>query len=443
MPREMVTLTQKEQHRVHVLTQVQHGALVASAAATLLALSVRQIRRLLAGLRHRGLAALAHGNRGHASPRRLPEAIRTQVITLARTTYAGLNDHHLTDCLQDHAGLHVSRPTVYRWLRAAGVPRPRSRRAPRHRSRRTRMPQLGMLVQLDASHHPWLEDRGPVLVLLAAIDDATSRVVGALFRPTEDARGYLALLRALARAHGLPLAVYTDRHGIFQRDTRTPLTLAEQLHGTRALTQVGRALHDLGIRWIPAASPQAKGRIERLFGTLQDRLVAELRVAHASSLSDATRVLRRFLRRFNRRFARPAAQPQSAFRPAPPGAALEAVCCLKYRRTVARDNTVQLGPICLQLLPGPQHRSYAGVQIDLQERLDGTIAAYYQSHRLAVRAVPISSAPPHPLALPAPAAPTGPRRYVPPAPEHPWRRYDEIKKRKQLQTQGVTFSLNY
>ena len=369
MPREMVTLTQKEQHRVHVLTQVQHGTLAASAAATLLALSVRQVRRLLAGLCHRGLAALAHGNRGRASPRRLPEAVRIQVVTLARTTFAGLNDHHLTDCLHDHAGLHVS-------------------------------------------------------------------------RPTEDARGYLALLRALVRAHGLPLAVYTDRHGIFQRDTRTPLTLAEQLHGKRALTQVGRALHDFGIRWIPAASPQAKGRIERLFGTLQDRLVAELRVAHASSLSDANRVLRRFLPRFNRRFARPAAQLRSAFRPAPPVAALEAICCLKYRRTVARDNTVQLGPFCLQLLPGPQHRSYAGVQIDLQERLDGTIAAYYQSHRLAVRAVRMPSTPPQPLASPTPAAP-GPRHYVPPASDHPWRQYDEIKKRKQLQAQGVTFSLNY
>src|SRR3990170_744558 len=266
MIRETITLTPKEQHRAHVLARVQHGVLPATEAAVLLGLSLRHLRRLLARLRQQGLAALAHGNRGRPSPRRLPEEVRTRVLTLARTRYVGVNDHHLTELLAEREDLHVSRRTVQRLLRAAGIGSPRTRRPPRHRRRRERMPQAGLLIQMDGSHHPWLEDRGPRLVLHAAIDDATGRVLGGVFRLKEDTHGYFLLLRHLIRRYGLPTAAYTDRHGIFHRDPRTPLTLAEQLQGRPASTQIGRALQELGIRWIGAHSPEAKGRIERLFG---------------------------------------------------------------------------------------------------------------------------------------------------------------------------------
>src|SRR5713226_6581219 len=373
MTRETITLTQKEQHRVHLLTQVQQGALRAGAAAQLLGLSLRHLRRLLARLRQHGLAALAHGNRGHPSPRRLPETVRARVLTLARTRYAGLNDHHLTELLVEHEGLRLSRRTVQRLLRAAGIGSPRTRRPPRHRRRRERMPQAGLLVQMDGSHHPWLEDRGPRLVLLAAIDDATGHVLGAVFRLQEDTHGYFLLLRHLCRRYGLPAAVYTDRHGIFRPDPRTPLTLDEQLRGAPRQTQVGRALSELGIKWIGAHSPQAKGRIERLFGTFQDRLVIELRLAQASTLHEATRVLARFLPRYNARFAHAPTHPQSAWRPAPARADLDGICCFKYRRTVQHDNTVQLDGRFLQLAPGPGGRSYAGLRVDLHAYLDGTL----------------------------------------------------------------------
>src|SRR5712691_7409158 len=258
MNRETIALTQQEQQRVHVLTRVHAGALRAWEAAQLLRLSLRHVRRLLVRLRQQGLAALAHGNRGRPSPRRLAEEVRARVLTLARTTYAGVKDHHLAELLQEHEGLRLSRRSVQRLLRAAGIGSPRSRRPPRHRRRRERMPQTGLLVQLDGSHHPWLEDRGPRLVLLAAIDDATGRVLGAVFRLQEDTHGYFLLLRHLCRRYGLPAAVYTDRHGIFRPDPRTPLTLDEQLRGAPRKTQVGRALSELGIKWIGAHSPQAK-----------------------------------------------------------------------------------------------------------------------------------------------------------------------------------------
>src|SRR5579864_4284620 len=419
MNRGKVILSKREQQRAHVLVQVVEGHLTVPDAARLLGLSFRHLRRLLAKVRHHGPAALAHGNRGRASPHRLAEAIRTQVLTLARTRYAGANDHHLTELLREHEGLILSRPTVQRLLRKAGIGSPRTRRAPRHRRRRERMPQAGLLVQMDGSHHPWLEERGPRLVLLAAVDDATGELLAGVFRPVEDAHGYFLLLRQLIRRYGLPAAAYTDRHGIFHRDPRARQGVAEQLEGDIASTQIGRALHELGIRWIPAASPEGKGRVERLFGTFQDRLVVELRLAHACTLADAQRVLERFLPRYNARFAQPPADPAPAWRPAP--AHLERICCFKHRRTVGHDNTLQLDGTLLQLRPGPKGRSYAGARVDVHAHLNGTLAVYYRGQQLSVRRLlaprrPIRRTPPMAAALPHP------RQYTPPPVDHPWRR---------------------
>jgi transposase len=442
MPREMVTLTKQEQQRVHVLTQVQHGTLGTAAAGRLLRLSPRHARRLVAALRTRGLEALAHGNRGRPSPRRLPQTLQTQVLTLARTTYAGVNDHQLTELLAERHDLHPSRPTVQRWLRAAGIASPRRRRAPKHRRRRERMPQAGLLVQMDGSHHPWLEDRGPRLVLHAAIDDATGEVLAGVFRPEEDAHGYFLLLRHLIRRYGLPAAAYTDRHGIFHRDPKTVPGLGEQLEGEVASTQVGRALHELGIKWIPASSPQGKGRVERLFGTFQDRLVVELRLAQAKTLAEAQRVFDRYRRRYNRRFAQPPAQADPAWRPAPPD--LTRICCFKHRRTVAQDNTIQFGQRVLQLHPGPDGRSYAGTRIEVQVQLDGALAVFHRGQRL--RATSLRQ-PHRPVWTPKkpPTTPTAPtaRRPRRPAADHVWRQAaHEAIRRKELRAQGVTFSLS-
>jgi transposase len=453
MTRETITLTKEEQQRGQVLPRVHTGLLTAEAAATLLGLSIRHVRRLIAAVRKKGLAALAHGNRGHQSPRRCSAAVRARVLTLARTRYRGCNDCHFTDLLAEREGIHLSRPTVYRLLREAGIGSPRTRRPPRHRRRRERMPQAGLLVQLDGSHHPWLEDRGPRLVLLAAIDDATGRVLGAVFRLQEDTHGYFLLLRHLCRRYGLPAAVYTDRHGIFRPDPHTPLSLDDQLRGVPRQTQVGRALEELGIKWIGAHSPQAKGRIERLFGTFQDRLVIELRLAQASTLTQATRVLARFLPRYNARFAHAPTHPAAAWRPAP--ADLEGICCCKYRRTVQHDNTVQLEGRFLQLASGPAGRSFAGLRVDLHAHLDGTLAVFYRGQRIVAKRLPSTHRPPQCLkdrfsaptpTFDTPRSPNGapPIRepHIPPA-NHPWRRtFFTAARRKQLRAQKVTDSLS-
>ena len=260
-------------------------------AAELLSLSIRQVKRLKQRLREGGEAALAHANRGRPSPRRLPNRVRRDIVRLARTTYAGFNDHHLCEKLCEVEGFSVSRETLRRLLRQSGLGSPRKRRAPAHRQRRLRSAREGELVQLDGSPHDWLEGRGPRLTALGLQDDATGKILAAQFFPSESALGYLSLLRPLLRRYGTPLAFYGDHSGIFVRNDDF-WSLPEQLAGKRQPTQFGRALDQLGITFIAARSPQAKGRIERLWGVLQDRLCSELRLAQACDLDSANVVLR-------------------------------------------------------------------------------------------------------------------------------------------------------
>src|SRR3990170_4666643 len=249
--REAITLDLRAQRRLLVLTHVLAGELDDHAAAAVLGLSVRQVRRLLDRYRADGAAAFIHGNRGRAPVNRVDEAIRAQIVALATTTYAGFNPVHLAETLAEEVGLVLSARTVRRVLVSAGVPRVHTRRPRKHRSRRERMPRAGMLLQVDGSRHDWLEGRGPVLTLIGGIDDATGIFTGATFRLQEDAAGYFTVLAQTAAAR--------------------PPSLAEQLAGKRAVTQVRRALDEAGVGWIGATSAQAKGRIERGWGTPPDR----------------------------------------------------------------------------------------------------------------------------------------------------------------------------
>ncbi len=245
-------MNQQEQRRVIVLTQVVSGALTVAGAAERLALSERQTKRLLAGFRREGVVALIHGNRGRQPAHTVPAAMREQVCGLATGKYAGFNQVHLTEQLGEREGIALSRSSVRRVLLGEGIRSPRTRRAPKHRSRRARRGQAGALIQIDASPHDWLEGRGPRLTLFAAIDDATGAVLALLFRAEEDAHGYFLLVRMIVTTHGRPLALYHDRHGIFRGNA--PETLAEQLAGEREPTQFGRLLNELGITSIPARS---------------------------------------------------------------------------------------------------------------------------------------------------------------------------------------------
>jgi transposase len=384
-------LPPKEAKRLHVLTLLDAGTITTRQATEALGLTRRQVCRLRAKLRAGGPGALTHGNHGRPAPGALAPALRAQIVALARGKYAGLNDVHLTEKLTEVEGLSVSRASVQRLLRTAGRGSPRTRRAPRHRHRRPRRSQVGLLVQLDASPFAWFGPGEPPCDLLGAIDDATSSVLGGCFRAAEDAAGYLGLLREIARTVGLPAAAYTDRHGIFVRND-THWTVAEELTGVQEPTQVGRVFRVLGIEHIVAKTPEAKGRIERLWGTFQDRLVAELRLAgiHTPAAGDA--FLRdTFLPAFNVRFAVPPALAASGYRPVPRGLDLDRVCAFHYARTVAADNTVTIDGLVLQVQAGPRGRSYAKAPAEVVQCLDGSWRVYVHD-----KLVVTTPAPPEP-----------------------------------------------
>ena len=446
----------KEQQRAMVLQQVEQGALTAGAAAEVLGVSLRQVRRLVAAYQRGGAAALRHGNQDRQPAHTISAEVRQRVLALVRTVYHDCNPQHLSELLAEREGLVLSRSSLRRILLEAGLYHPRQPAPEPHRQRRARYAQAGMLVQIDASPHDWLQGRGPRLTLLAAIDDATNVIPAALFRLTEDAHGYFLLVHQLVTTHGRPLALYHDRHSIFQHNPKRPWSPAEELAGQPEPTQFGRLLAELGITSIAARSPQAKGRIERLFGTLQTRLVIELRLAGACTLEEANAVLSTFLPKHNDRFQVPASLAGSAYRPWDLPCRPEEVFCFKYQRVVTADNTVRFGEQRLQLLPSRQRVSWARAAVEVHERLDGSLAVYYQGTCLATQPAPLEApahrarsgprlraasageAPGTPAAAvparPAPPPPhaAGPRK---PAPTHPWRH-------RGLFPRGVTKSLD-
>lgn len=385
---EGLKLSQREQTRLQALNKVLEHKLTVREVAELMRVSERHAWRLLASYRAGGACRLGHGNRGRAPVHKTPAEIENKVVELAEGRYQGFNHCHLTDMLGEQEGLSISRPTVRRILKRHGIASPRHRLAPKHRSRRERYPQEGMLLQIDGSHHYWLEGRGPWLALISAIDDATGTVPFALFREREDAPGYFLLLKGIIENKGVPWSIYSDNHGVFRVNPKAPLSIEEQLTQEEHLTQFGRALRELGIEAIFAMSPQAKGRVERLFGTFQDRLVSELRLANATTAEEANRVLEGFLPRFNRRFGVPARESELAYRVKPTGFELDYVLCSRYPRTVTSDNVVRFNGHAYQLLPGPDRIGYARAKVEVCEQWDRNITIRCQGRALPAREAP-------------------------------------------------------
>jgi transposase len=372
----MVTMSQKEFQRVKVIENAAGGRLSVREASRLLHLSERQVQRLKRRYRPDSVNWVQHGNRGRGMPWAVSVPQKQLILTWARGKYQGFNDSHLAEKLHSEENLTVSRETVRRILRAAKLASPQKRRPRKYRSRRPPRPRFGMMVLTDASRHDWLQGRGPALTLIGWQDDATGQILAAHFQiEAENTVGYMRALHAMITAHGIPLSLYHDRHSIFQRND-SHWTLAEQLAGKQAPTQLGQALQQLGIQQIPAYSPPAKGRIERAWRTCQDRLVSELRLASATTLPQANTVLTRFCADYNQRFARPAADAASDFRRLPHRFDLARCLSLRYQRVVAADHTVPLGAHSIALPSLPAHRGYAGETVELSHQLDGVLRIF-------------------------------------------------------------------
>ena len=364
-----------------------------------LQLSERQVQRLKRRYQPESIAWVQHGNRGRPMPWAVSLPQRQLILTLARGKYQGFNDSHLCQKLNAEENLPVSRETVRRILRAAKRASPQKRRPRKYRSRRPPRPRFGMMALTDASTHDWLEGRGPQLTLIGFQDDATKQILAAHFQlEAENTVGYLRALHSMITTHGVPLSLYRDRHSIFQRNDSS-WTVPEQLVGRQTPTHLGRALQELGVEQIPAYSPQAKGRVERLWRTCQDRLVSELRLVQAATLEQANAVLAAFCHDYNQRFARPAADAARDFRTLPRRFDLARCLSFRYQRIVSADHVVTLGADAIALPPRSGQRGYAGDTVELSHQLDGRLLVYRGEQLLLTQALPLQE---HAARRPAP-----------------------------------------
>jgi transposase len=386
-------VSQREIQRMHVVRLTMEGRETVGRGAKLLGISARQMKRLRRKMRERGVEGLLHGNRAKAAWNKTVSEKVKQVVELARGRYQGLNDTHLTEKLKEKEKIDLSRPVVRTILRQAGIAAVRKRGVKRHYKRRERKAQEGALLLWDGSPHKWFGEEQGECNLTAVIDDATGALLYGVFTVEEDAQSYLICLRQILLEKGIPPAFYMDRHGIFRRND-DHWTLEEQLAGEQTPTQVGQALRALGIEPIFALSPQAKGRVERLFNTLQDRLVQELRLAGISTPQEATDFLNGpFKADFNARFAKPARESQTAWRALPTGLDVDRICSFNYQATVGNDNAVRLGGIVLDIPPGPRHRGYAKARVEVRQLLDGRWRVYSKDRLLLETTPPVVQAP--------------------------------------------------
>lgn len=389
-------MNSRQLRRSEVLTQLAAGQITAHDAAHLLGVSLRHLRRLRRRFASEHLASLVHANTGRAPKNRTDPTILARLIALcgAGGKYHDFNISHLRDLLARDEGLCLPRSTLSLLLRRAGVRRPPPSKSAARRMRRPRKSQEGMMLQVDGSPHDWLEGRAPRMSLVGAIDDATSKLVYASFRPSEDQAGYLLMLREIALAYGLPRLIYHDRHTIL-RSPKEP-TLEDELAGRRPRSQVQRVMEGLGIRGIPALSPQAKGRIERLWRTLQDRLTKELRLAAVGTLAEANAFLPAFIEAYNARFAQPPEEEAGAWVALEAGADLHYHFSTREERKVRRDQTIAYGGENWQLVVGRGEPSLAGKWVGVHVTPEGGLYVYDGERRLEHRVVgahqlPVSS----------------------------------------------------
>jgi hypothetical protein len=428
MAEERIALSAQERERLKVLHQITQGHLRQIDAAHRLRLSDRQVRRLLQRLRTAGDGGLVHRLRGRPSNRKLADRIAQRSLQRLRLpAYAGFAPTLASEHLAQH-GLRVSRETLRKWMSAAGLWQTRRRRLQQVHVWRPRRSAFGELLMLDSSPFRWLEERGPACHLIALIDDASSRVWGRLVEH-DSTEENLRTLRGWLERHGRPLALYTDKNSLFV--TTRPTQWQEQLRETPARTQFGRALAELDIEWIATQTPQAKGRIERLFGTLQDRLVKEMRLAEIATLEQANRFLEiTFWPFWEQRFSVSAAQSGDAHRRVERSQHLEQILSVRVARRVACDHTVTWKGQRWGVRREDVCAGLRGAAAEIEKRLDGSYWLRFRGRYLPLHPCPEAprAASPSGLRPPGLAAQKQKRstksktKYSSPPPDHPWRK---------------------
>ena len=414
-------MSKKELKRYKVISQWIEGYITGKQAAELLSLSLRQVYRLKKRVLEEDENGVIHKNRGRKPAHALSEDIRQKILNLRQSeTYRHCNDVHFSELLAKQEGIRVSPSTVRRIRCQANIPPKRKRRPAKVHRPRDRKPQTGMLVQIDGSFHRWLEDRAEPMALLAAIDDATGKILAAVFRRQEDTEGYFLLIRQMIEQYGIPMSIYSDRHMIFCSPNEKR-SIEQELAGESVpLSQFGRALKDLGITHIKAMTPQAKGRIERLFQTLQDRWVVELRLRGIQTLEEANQVLPELIKEHNEKFAVAPLEPESAFVPLEPGQSLDLILCFRDQRIVGPGETISYrGKTYILDVPNSSPTIPAKTPVEVRKTLDGRLFVWYKG-----KPYPLMEATRNKAAkTPEKKKESSEKKSYKPGPDHPWRKY--------------------
>lgn len=407
--KDIIPMREKEIRRYHIIQKVISKELTQREASGLLSLSERQIRRAVRRISEEGEWGVIHRSRGQPSNRQMSPAFKAKVIDLYRQNYPDFGPTLANEKLAERDGLCISTQTLRNWLVEAGLWEKRRKRKT-YRQWRRRRECVGEMVQMDGSHHDWLEGRGPALVLMSYIDDATSW----LFAHFYDYEGTLPAMESFKRyskRNGLPASVYLDKHTTYKSPAKP--TIEELLKGQKPKSQFERALGELGVEVIHAHSPQAKGRIERAFRTLQDRLIKEMRLKGVCTKVEANRFLGSYLGGFNRRFSVAAAKTGNLHRAVPAGVDLDAVLSIQTKRVLRKDWTVAYEGSLYQILDRVMPR-----QVLVEKRINGTLKIRCEGKYLRFRKIvkPLSS-----TRKKSPKKPRSNKTYVPPK-DHPWRR---------------------
>ena len=405
---DIIMVRQKELKRLHVIQKVLEKGIKEGEAAEILWLSSRQIRRIVKRVRIEGDKGVIHKSRGQPSKRRISNTIRDKIIRLYRCQYSDFGPTLASEKLQERDQLHVSDETLRRWLVESGDWKKR-RKTRGHRRWRERKGHRGEMVQMDGSHHDWFEGRGPHCVLMGYIDDATGKVFGRFY-------GYEGTIPAMdsfkryIQKHGLPMSVYLDRHTTYKSTAKA--SVEDVLNDEMPLSEFQRALKELGVEVVHANSPQAKGRVERLFGTLQDRLVKEMRLRGSRTIEEGNGFLKQYLPVYNRRFSVPPREGNNLHRSLPKGLNLDTMLCIKAERTLRNDFTVAHNKKLYQI----EDRTRAS-KVIVHEQINGSLKITYQDRPLRFKEIttrPVKQE----------KAPVRGRITKPciPSPDHPWRK---------------------
>ena len=405
----IIMASQEELRRLHVIQKVLEGGIRQVEAAEILSLSSRHIRRVVKRVEQEGHRGIVHRSRGRPSNRKIPDQLKDKVIKLYRGSYKGFGPTLASEKLLERDGVSISDETLRGWLIEAGDWK-RARKRRRHRQWRERKGHRGEMVQIDGSHHAWFEDRGDPCVLMGYIDDATGGVFGR-FYDYEGTMPAMDSFKRYIRKRGLPLKVYLDGHSTY-KSTAKP-TIEEQLDGVEPLSEFERALKELGVEVSHAHSPQAKGRIERLFRTFQDRVIKEMRLRGIKTIEEGNKFLEEYLPLYNKRFSVRPREKDDVHRALPRGMDLNAILCIKTERTLRNDFTVAHNHKLYQI-----EEATKASKVIVQDRMDGSMRMTYQGRALRFREIterPIRE-------NKQPVATKRRKTYIPPA-DHPWRRF--------------------